>query len=177
MASKTNPTTTTDTLNALIDGFTNHVPSGTTAVTLDGQVVPIPTLVTQLKTYAQTYQAVDDASAARTKALQARRGIEASVETTIAEVRDAVRTMLGKSSPDLSKFGIKPIKARAKLSAEELVVRKDKANATREARGTKGSKQKSEITGQTAQTGAAGANGTNGAATNAPTASPPQASK
>ncbi len=94
-----------------------------------------------LTAYEKVFQAEVDTQNAHTTALKERRAIEPQVKVYIPLVKDAVRYTLGKSNPVLTNFGIKPAKERTKLTAEELVARTEKANATREARGTKGPRE------------------------------------
>jgi hypothetical protein len=77
------------------------------------------------------FTATDAAHTAYEKVKQAR---DAATPATLAHfeaLEAGLRAKLGVSNPDLTQFGLKPKKKRAKLTAQELVEAQAKANATR----------------------------------------------
>jgi hypothetical protein len=66
---------------------------------------------------------------------------------TLKLVRDQVRLMYKDNHTGLGDFGVKPYRDRAPLTNDVLLVRAEKAKATRVKRGTKGKRQKAAIRG------------------------------
>jgi hypothetical protein len=95
--------------------------------------------------------------------------LNTKVTQVVRDLRQYVISVYGKDSPVLADFGFTSSK-RTPLTSEQLVVRAQKAAATRKARGTMGKKQKAKIKGTVDTTAPA----TPPAAT-PPTAAPPAA--
>jgi len=81
-------------------------------------------------------------------ALAQRRLIEPAVKAFVGVLHDFIVSQYGAESQVLTQFGFQPKKKAEPLDAEKLVLRKARAKATRQKRGTMGSRQKASIKGQ-----------------------------
>ncbi len=87
------------------------------------------------------------ARAAYREALQARVKVETETATPLRLLRGTLRLMFKRMPVALAELKLKDPRPASPLSTEALLVKKAKAKATREARGTKGKRQKAKILG------------------------------
>jgi hypothetical protein len=110
-----------------------------------GGLVPKSEMVNRLAAAVGMFEAVD----AQLNALQVARvqllGAVGGFQELHAELQASVSVLLGRRSPELAFFGIKPHADRRPLNSEQRVVRAEKARQTRRLRHTKGSRQKAAI--------------------------------
>jgi hypothetical protein len=93
------------------------------------------------------YQAVVDAKQQYDNAVQTRSAVEPDARAFTGDLYAALGVVLGADNANLSDYGGKPRKARAKLTSEQKALAAEKARATRKARHTMGKKQKAAIHG------------------------------
>ena len=129
----------------LIKGLTAGAPAGVTELGVGGTTFTIPNLIAKLTGYGALYDAVSKAEAALTTAVQAREAAMPQAAVFLQQARSSVRSTLGATSTDNEGYGITPKKVPAPLTVEQLQAKKEKAAATRKARGTMGPKQKASI--------------------------------
>lgn len=134
--------------NDLVNGLASKPPGGQTSLVILGTSITVPDLVTELKGYAATYKAVEDANTEYQRALTARTAIETHAKSRHDAVRAAIKGALGKSNPDLSTYGLTPDREHRPLTVEEQALKVAKAKATRAARHTMGKRQKEAVKGQ-----------------------------
>jgi len=132
---------------ALAGGVPLVLPAGQTTLVIEGTVIPAPQFVTELNGYAALWQDAIDTGVVHQKAVAKRDAAAPKVKARLDAGEAAVKEMMGKSNPDLTKAGIKPAKAHAKLSAAAQAKKNAASKATREARHTMGSKQKKAVKG------------------------------
>lgn len=134
-------------LTDLIDGLAKDPPGGMDMLLVEGQGVPLADLGAELEKYRDMYQAVEDAEEQYRVALSARGTIEAIAQRRCNAVRGALRGTLGKTNPVLSHYGVTPAKTPRQLTADEKLLKVERAKATRVARHTMSKKQKLAIKG------------------------------
>ena len=152
-------------MQKLADGLKSNPPAGATALVIDGQSVAMADVVAQVLAWVVIYQAASDAARAYKRAIAARTAIEGTALPRFAKIGDVVKSMIGRTSPDLALYGLKADKAPRVLTAEEKAAAARLRNATRAARHTMGSRQKESVHGEATAPAA-----TDPAATTAPTA-------
>lgn len=133
---------------SLAGGLSTSPLPGLTHIAAGGQVLPIADLLTEIQGYASVYKAAEDAAMAHDKAVQAREATAPATVDRLQQIRAALKTALGRRSPDLLTFGITPDQEPAPLTVEQKLARSAKIKATRAARHTMGPKQKAAIKGQ-----------------------------
>jgi hypothetical protein len=142
------PTALKTSLRALAAGLAASPPGGHPTVVLEGKPLLSADLQAQLSTYADIYQAADDAYVVYQKAIAARDDIAPQAKELRDHTRAAVKAALGRKNPELAKYGITPDKDTRPLTTAEETAKVAKAKATRAARHTMGKKQKLAITGE-----------------------------
>jgi len=133
-----------DALQAAIAGVKSEIADGA-SLTLAGAVFSKAELISALEADLSHVSAVRDAFLAYKSALQARNGAATEVKAHLANLRIALAGLYGEGSEELAKFGLKPRKPKAPLSAEQELAKVTNARTTRALRGTKGSRQKEAI--------------------------------
>jgi hypothetical protein len=120
------------------------LPEGSSLPTAQGAMSKAG-VVSELEDAVAKFEAVD----AQLVALkQARLEVLVSVDSLLelyTERKAALSIVLGRKSPMLLQFGLKPHQQRRALTAEESVVRAEKARQTRILRHTMGSRQKAAL--------------------------------
>jgi len=107
-----------------------------------------PAQITAAATLIETLQAdVDAAKATLTAKLAAQKAQAPAANSLLAGFAAYVKLTYSKSPDVLADFGLKPNKARTKLTTEEQMVAVAKRVSTRESRGTTGKKAKEAIKG------------------------------
>jgi hypothetical protein len=148
MSQQNNPGTLKQEFLDLIEGLTTSPPGGQTSLVVGGTSATVSDLIVELNGYAAAYKAVDDADDAHKTALAVRSAIKPQAVTRRKQIRAAIKGVLGRANPALSKFGMTPDKPRQPLTVEEESLKVAKAKATRAARHTMGKKQKEAIKGE-----------------------------
>lgn len=138
--------------NDLIAGLNAAAPGGVSEIAVAGTSYTIAALVAKLTLHRDLFAAVVKAEAALTAAVQAREAEMPQAGTFLGDACRSVKAAMGRTNPDLSKYGLKQDKEPQPMTAEQLVERNAKSAATRKARGTLGPKQKAKITGAPAAT-------------------------
>jgi hypothetical protein len=113
-------------------------------VTLKGQVVNLPGLVTKLQASIAAGKDTDSKRVIYLEAAETSREADAAVNPTMLVLTDFLQTTM--APIDLADFGIQP-KKRAVPSVATKAVAAEKSRATRKARGTMGKKAKLKIVG------------------------------
>jgi len=134
--------------NDLAAGLASRPPGGQPSIVIEGQSVPVSTLVAELQEYAIAYQVVEDAEQAYKRAIAARDAIAPEAQGRRDAIRASIKGTLGRMNPDLETYGINPDREHRALTAEEEVAKVAKAKATRAARHTMGKRQRLAIKGQ-----------------------------
>ncbi len=129
----------------LIVGLEKHFPKGSLQVA--GKSYTMKEIVSLLKERVAVAQDVKAAQAILHEKVKTEEKQMASTQELVNALRLTVRALVGTTSPVLSDFGMSPRKQAPAPTAEELVMRKRKAKATREARHTMSDKQKKAIKG------------------------------
>ncbi len=131
-------------LQTAIAGIKSEIADGA-SLTLAGVVFSKAELISALETDLSHVSAVHEAFLAYKSALQARDNSAAEVKAHLANLQIALAGLYGVGSAELAKFGLKPRKPKAPLSAEQELAKVTNARTTRALRGTKGSRQKEAI--------------------------------
>ncbi len=150
MSTISTPGSLLKTFHDLAAGLASTPPGGQPSIVIEGESLPITTLIAELQGYATAYQAVEDAEQAYKKALAAREAIAHGAQGRRDAIRASIKGALGRMNPDLEAYGISPDKEQRALTVEEEVVKVAKAKATRAARHTMGKRQRAAIKGQPA---------------------------
>jgi hypothetical protein len=134
-------------INSLADGLEAVPPAGQDTLVMGGKPYDRKTLIADLRAFAATYQAVEDAEAVHTLAVAERGKIADDAHALYGNVRDTIKTLIGKKNPDLAKYDLVPAKTPRELTLSEKEARAAKALATRKARHTMGKRQKAGVKG------------------------------
>ena len=135
-------------MQKLADGLASAPPCGATTLVIDGEAVPMSEVIADLRAWAAIYEAVWDAARAYQRALADRTATEATALPRLAMMGRTVKSMVGRTNPDLARYGLAPDKLRRTLTAEEKASATRLRKATRAARHTMGSRQKEEVHGE-----------------------------
>jgi hypothetical protein len=163
--SSTSKAATLAQLQAVIDGLQSQLPNA--QFTLGNTTFTTATLVQALQSLVAAIRAANAAQASAEVAVAAMHEAAAKFGPVFLAIKRTLVTMYGNATDKLALFGLKPRKAPAPLTADQLAARKAKANATRAARGTTSAKQKKSIKGNVT--------GVNLTPVTAPTDAPPTA--
>jgi hypothetical protein len=134
--------------NDLAAGLASSPPGGQPAIVIEGQSVPVSTLLAELQGYAIAYQAVEDAEQVYKRAIAARDAVASGAQRRREAIRASIKGTLGRMNPALEAYGMSPDREQRALTAEEEVAKVAKARATRAARHTMGKRQRLAIKGQ-----------------------------
>ena len=132
-------------LQALVSGLQKQLPNG--SFTLVSTAYTTATLVQALQALIAALTAVGTAHAGVKAALTAWNAEDAKMGPVVLALRRTLQSMFVNAPDTLALFGLKPPKARAPRTAEQLAAAAAKAEATRKARGTLSKKAKSAIKG------------------------------
>ena len=136
-------------LKGIANGAQNAWPANVATLTYGGQNLTQAQFEAMCATMLAPFQAVVDGYAAWQSAKKTRNAAIPGAQQFVEDAYAVLPQAVGTNSADLAKYGQKPKKARRQLTAEENVVKSQKAAATREARGTMSKKAKSKIHGAT----------------------------
>ncbi len=130
-------------LTAIDAGVLKDIPAKT-AITINGTPMTGAQIDSKLKGYIETIQAADAAKQSYVAAVNARRAITLEARDFYLQLKKSIVAFFGAQSPQLDDFGLKPAKAAARNSHQDVLAAA-KRTLTRAARGTKGKKQKEAI--------------------------------
>jgi len=130
-------------LQQMLAGAQKDIPA-TSMVAVDGEELKQSDLVAKLQGWIQLYGQQDAAKAAASTAAQALKA--AGITQFRVALGQALRQVLGKSSPLLADFGL-AVTQRKVPTTETRILAKAKSAATRAARKTMGSVQKKAVKG------------------------------
>lgn len=133
----------------LLEGSAAHLPKAVTFV-LDGKLVGPATLAPVLKKRIEAADKVAQAKGAWLSAVMEERAILEETDALVALYRQALLLMFHSDDVVLAGLGLSRRKPPRRLTAEERVLKAERARATREARGTKGPRQREKIRGDAA---------------------------
>jgi hypothetical protein len=120
----------------------------TATFTLSGKTYDVTDAVALVDHIQGLLKAIEPARQAWLAAIAAADAALGKEGETIKALRGVVAAMFAHDVETLARLGITPKKPRRALSPEELVVAKERAAATRKARGTLGKRQRLKIKGQ-----------------------------
>jgi hypothetical protein len=143
--SKANQAQTLALLQALISGLQKQLPNG--SFTLSSTAYTTATLVQAMQAMIAALAAVTAAHAGTKVAVAAWTAQGASTGPVILALTRTLQTMYSNAPDTLALFGLKPRKAPAPRTSQQLAAAAAKAAATRKARGTASKKAKSAIKG------------------------------
>jgi hypothetical protein len=131
-------------IQEMLTGFQTSIPTGATvpAIPIGGPPVSQSAVVAQLKSYLDSYAAVDTATLALQSARPAVTALEKPAAAMLAELKSSLEALFGPTSPQLLLFGLKPKGVRRQLTAQQLTARVARSNNTRVIRGTVGKAKK-----------------------------------
>jgi hypothetical protein len=132
-------------VQALIAGTTKHFPSG--SFTIGGTAYTSTSLIAVLQGLANAMLARDAAQTGAKDALAAEQAAQLQVGPIVKAYERLVLAAFPSATQTLADFGLKPHKARAPLTSEQLAAQAAKAKATRVARGTTSKKKKLAVKG------------------------------
>jgi hypothetical protein len=132
-------------LQQMLAGAQKDLPA-TSTVDVNGQELKQSDIVAKLQGWIQLYERKDAAKAAAGTAVQALKAIEAEVTGFKVAFAQALKQVLGKSSPLLVDFGLN-VTQRKVPTPETRTLAHAKSLATRAARKTLGSQQKKAVKG------------------------------
>jgi hypothetical protein len=135
----------------LISGCTKHLEKGW-SLTIAGKKPVLKDVLDLVQRRIDAVHAALTAKAAWKDARDHAQATNAETDPIVSAVRQNILTTFSGSSDTLADFGVAPKKERRLLAPEELVLRKAKASATREARHTTGKRKKQAIHGTVAAT-------------------------
>ncbi len=125
-------------------GFQEVIPAGAQVPSRGGNLDQA-TVVAKLQAFAGMYPALDSA-ALGLKALRQREvAAQPAAKALLAELKEALTSFFGATSPQLQSFGLKPKGVKTPLTAEQELVRVAKLRNTRTIRGTLGKKKKAQL--------------------------------
>ena len=131
-------------LQALLSGLQSMLPAGSTLPTVGAVPLKVADLEAELAQVLGAYAAIDQQVTALKAARLALVPQETDAKALLAEVKQALVTFYGPTSPSLAHFGL-PVKgAPRKLSAAKLLAAVTRSKGTRLIRNTMGSRQKAE---------------------------------
>jgi hypothetical protein len=116
-------------------------------LTVGGGTFTATTLVQLLQSLADALGAVDSAKASWQDALKNAVDVNAKVGPVVQAYRSWVVATYGNAPSTLADYDVTPRKVPTPLTAEQLVAKAEKAEATRKARNTMGKKQKKGVKG------------------------------
>jgi hypothetical protein len=132
-------------LQQLVGGTQKDIPV-TSVVDVNGANLKQADVIAKLQSWIGLYQQVGAAKASYETAQQVLKAAEPEVHEFIVAYGQALKQVLGKSSPLLGDFGLTATQRKAS-SPETQVLAKARRVATRKARGTLGSVQKKAVKG------------------------------
>jgi hypothetical protein len=132
-------------LQALVSGLQKQLPKG--SFTLVSTAYTTAKLVSAIQGMIAALTAVTAAHAGLKVALASWKEEEASMGPMILALKRTLQSMYVNAPDTLALFGLKPPKARAPRTSEQIAAAAAKAKATRTARGTASKKAKSAIHG------------------------------
>jgi hypothetical protein len=132
-------------LQQMLAGAQKDLPA-TSTVDINGQELKQSDIVAKLQGWIQLCEQKDAAKAAAGTAVQALKAIEPEVTQFKVSFGQALKQVLGKSSPLLSDFGLN-VTQRKVPTTETRLLAKAKSAATRAARKTMGKEQKKAVKG------------------------------
>jgi hypothetical protein len=131
----------------LVVGLQKHLPKGA-SFTVEGKKYTTKQIVSFVQARLDATQAASAAKDAWRNAVKAEGDTVAGTQHVLDIVRQTLLMTLDPAQVPLSDFGIAPRKTAGTLKAEELVIRVEKARATRAARHTLGKRQKAKVKGE-----------------------------
>jgi hypothetical protein len=132
-------------VRAMLDGFEREFPSSAEKVVFGGEKTTLAQVHERLRTMVGTFAAVDTARRTLRGALSDLHRSMKGFRSTYLDAVLYVKHHLGKDSPRLLLFGVRPPKARTPLTVEARVIASAKAAATRSARKTMGKRQRQAL--------------------------------
>jgi hypothetical protein len=132
-------------IRGLIAGTQKHPPTG--PLTVGGATYTATALVQLLQSLADALGAADSAKASWQEALKNATDVKAKVGPVVQAYRSWVVVTYGNAPATLADYDVTPRKVPTPLTAEQLVAKATKAEATRKARNTMGKKQKKSVKG------------------------------
>jgi hypothetical protein len=131
-------------LETLKSGLVSSVPTGTEFMM--GKVShPVAELVHEVDDLLAPFKDVREERKVLEEKLQAKAVAKVAAKKFIQAIRPAIVAYFGPESPELVSVGFSPRKKPAQPTAEQKLLRKVKAQKTRELRGTKGPRQNEKL--------------------------------
>ena len=118
----------------LCEGFRRAFPASDQPVIFGGRTMPLAEVATILRQMEQTFAGVHEAELTFRQAVANRRRAVKAHRSTYGDAVVFLKHHLGRESPALVDFGIRPPKAPKPLSVEARAIARAKAAATRRAR-------------------------------------------
>ena len=131
-------------LQQMLQGWQTAIPDGS-ALTINGSSMDKAAVVTLLGGYLAAYTALDAEALTHKAAHMAVREQLTAAHASYILFKDGIIAFLGRGSPLLAQFGLKPKRKPATLTAEQMLVRVAKSIATRKLRHTQGPRQKAGL--------------------------------
>ena len=129
-------------ISAMLAGLKSSLPPGTTTLPFEGQVHQVSDLVTALGGFFQLWTDADTDQARAHESVLVRDKATPSARALYNAVKRAVRSLIGETSSDLLKFGLKPKKSKKVLTTDERSEAQSKLRSTRTRNKTMGKQQK-----------------------------------
>ena len=131
--------------DTLLLGLETKLPSTVTTLLMRGVSTPVADVVKEGQDLMQPYKNKRDANTVSHQFSLDKPQIEKDLRKFIADVKAALVAVTGGDNAMLTSFGFKPKKPAKSLTAEQQLLRSEKAKQTRQKRGTLGSRQKAAI--------------------------------
>jgi hypothetical protein len=132
-------------VQAMLQGISTVLPARSSLPIPGSTALTQASIVTTLNGYLGLYQAVDQGKQTLATAQQARKTSAAPIHQYMQQLAEGLRAQLGKSSPQLAQFGLKPSGTPKTPSPETKALANVKRQQTRSARGIMGKDQRSQI--------------------------------
>jgi hypothetical protein len=113
-----------------------------------GKKVKVAALQKEIDSRRTVYKTVRDLRVQLRSGTQEKHDQYEADVALVNDVKIAVKGALGRTNPELTRFGFKPDRPRTQLTPEERVLRAARARETRAARHTLGARQKASIKGE-----------------------------
>jgi hypothetical protein len=134
-------------MKSMMTGIAN-LPPGVTSLTVQNKTYTLDEIKAQVTAFEAVFADAEQAELDYHLAIDARQEVEPDATKFMSDLKSAVKAGLGKRSPNLTVVGVTPDKTPTPLTAEQQVVKVDRAAATRAARRTVGPRAKAKIKGQ-----------------------------
>ncbi len=132
-------------ITAMQAGFTKDF-TAKMSLPVEGSSMGQPAILSQLETFLTVITEAEDARATLASKVAAKKAQMPAIAKFLSDLESSLKQTLGSGNPELQDFGIKPPKAKKRLTAQQKAVSTANAKATKAVRGIIGKTQRAKIT-------------------------------